>query len=95
MAHILKYEEWEINGDWYCNDTSDLCGIAGKWWVPARMLQLPLEEYTQMLISDFEPDFIRYNKEADVLLFSWRSQTKMRKFKNWLNAQARKHQFYV
>lgn len=93
---LLKYVEWNDGmGNWLCNDTSDLCSIRALWWAPARMLNLSPAAFVEMLIRDFKPDKIQYFEEADVLVYSWKSQTAMRKYKNWLNAQARKFQFIV
>ena len=96
MSHLYKATEWEICGNWYCNDTEELgTSIAGKWWVPARILEITLTDYVKMLIDDFKVDKISYNKEADVLIFSWKSQAAMRKYKNWINAQARNKRYYI
>ena len=93
---ILKYEEWTDGiGNWYCNDTSDLSGIAGLWWVPARMLNISSVEFVKMLIERFKPDDIKYFEDTDVLVYSWKSQAQMRVYKNWINAQARKYNFKV
>ena len=94
-AKLLKYVEWEANGSWMCNDTSDLCSIRAKWWAPARMLNISPAEYVELLVTKFKPDHIRYFEDADVLVFSWRSIVAMRAFKNWLNAQARKHNYIL
>ena len=100
MAHLLRYEEWEINGRWYCNDTKELnCknSVASLWYTPARMLNMELVDYVKMLIEKFEVDHISYSgtqyHDAGVLVYSWNSQAKMRKFKNWINAEARKRNF--
>ena len=99
MAHLLRYEEWEINGNWYCNDTKELnCkdSIASLWYAPARMLGISPAEYVKMLIEKFEVDYISFNDKHwnhGVLIFSWESQSKMRKFKNFINAEARKRNF--
>lgn len=96
MKHLLRYEEWQgASGMWYCNDTSNLKSNAGKWWMPARMLNISPAEYVQLLIERFTPDKINYNQETDVLVYAWKSQSAMRKFKNWLNAEARKKNFIV
>ena len=63
QAQLLKYVEWEINGRWYCNDTSDLCSVRAKWWAPARMLGISPAEYVQLLIERFKPDRIQYLEE--------------------------------
>lgn len=93
--HLMKYTEWQGARNWYCGDTSDPKSIGAKWWAPARMLNISPAEFVQLLIDKFHPDFIQYNEERDVLVYSWRKQADMRLFKNWLNAQARKHNFNV
>lgn len=96
MAQLLKYVEWQsATGDWYCNDTSDLSSLRGRWWIPARMMNISPAEYVQLLIDQFHPDYIVYSQEADVLVYSWKNINDCRKFKNWLNAQARKQQYVI
>lgn len=97
MAHLFKMSEWEsgAGGIWYCGDVEDLGHNSGAWWIPARMLGMDLVDYVEMLITAFEVDKISYNKETNVLVYSWYSQTKMRKFKNWINAKARQANFYI
>lgn len=92
---LLKYVEWGETGSWYCNDTSDLCSVRGLWWVPARMFGISPAEYVQLLVERFHPDRIRYFEETDVLVYSWKKIDDMRKFKNWLNAEARKRNYIV
>ena len=53
------------------------------------------DEYVNLLITKFKPDNISYNQEKNVLIYSWKKQSDMRKFKNWLNAEARKKNFIV
>ena len=93
--HLLRYNEWEQSGYWYCNDTKELAGSAGLWWIPARLLGITPAEYVELLIKRFKPDKIKYYQEQDVLIYAWKSQTAMRKFKNWLNAEARKKNFVI
>ena len=96
MSHLYKETEWQTaTGRWMCNDTTDLSANGGKWWVPARMLQISLVDYVKLLIEKFQVDYIRYIQDADVLIFWWKSQAAMRKYKNWINAEARKRNFYV
>lgn len=93
MAHIYKVTEWQSpTGYWHCNDTSDLAGIAGLWWVPARVLGVSPAEYIEILVRDFKPDNISFN---NILLFSWKNQSDMRKYKNWINKIARDKNFIV
>ena len=92
---LLKYTEWGETGSWYCNDISDLCSVRALWWAPARMLNISPAEFVELLINKFHPDRIRYFEDTDVLVYSWRKQTDMRVFKNWLNAEARKRKYII
>ena len=96
MKQLLKYVEWTDGiGNWYCNDTSDLMSPRALWWAPARMLNISPVDFVQLLIEKFKPDNIKYFEDKDVLIYSWKSQSQMRLFKNWLNAQARKCNFII
>ena len=93
---LLRYTEWTDGlGNWYCNDISDLCSVRALWATPAYMLNISPAEYVELLVKKYKPDKIYYNKEADVLVYSWRKQADMRAFKNWLNAEARKRNFII
>lgn len=95
-AKLLKYVEWQDgSGYWLCNDTSDPCSPRFLWWAPARMLGISPADYVKLLIEKFHPDRIKYNQEANVLIYSWKNINHMRLFKNWLNAEARKHNYII
>ena len=90
---LLKYTEWQgSSGLWYCNDVSDFTSKRGLWYVPARLLKISLDNFVEMLIKDFEVDYIAFN---EILIYGWYDQNKMRKFKNWINAEARKRNFII
>lgn len=94
MAHILKYQEWQSpTGYWHCNDVSDLAGISGYWWVPARMLGLTPADYVKWLIKNYQPDRISFNGKT--LLFSWSKEHygKCHKFVLDINREARNRKF--
>lgn len=94
--HLLKFEEWQgAGGYWHCNDLSDLKNMSSAWWHPARMLNISPADFVKLLIEKFHPDHIKYYEEADVLTYSWRKQADCRKFKNWINAEARKYKYIV
>lgn len=97
MAHLFKMSEWESGaGDrWYCGDIEDLGNNSGAWWIPARMLGMKLTDYVDMLVNTFKIDYISYNQEKNVLVYSWKNQNDMRKYKNWINAAARKANFII
>jgi hypothetical protein len=86
----LKYDEWEQNGRWHCADVHNLTNDKSYWWYPARCMGMPLVDFVKMLINEFQVDYITFPSQK-ILIYSWKSQAKMRKFKNWINAQARKY----
>jgi hypothetical protein len=59
------------------------------------MLNISPAEYVQLLIERFHPDRIKYFEDRDVLIYSWKRLDDCRKFKNWLNAEARKRNFII
>lgn len=96
--HILKFDEYQGSSkDWHCIASAEIGKIGNQWYTPARALGMKLDEYVEMLIRDFHPDHIQFynNSENGLLLFSWKSQTDMRKYKNWINKKMRDRKFYV
>lgn len=93
---ILKMSEWQDGaGHWHCADVSNLVGGSSLWWKPARMLNIPLDKYVEMLVKDFKVDYITYLDKSDMVYFWWDSQTNMRKYKNYMNKVARERRFQV
>ena len=94
MAHILKYTEFQSpTGYWYCNDVSDLAGISGYWWAPARMLGITPADFVALLIEKYQPDEISFNGKT--LLYSWKEENygKMHSYLLWINREARNRKF--
>lgn len=92
---ILKYTEWESVSGWHCNDVSDLAGLAGMWWVPARMLGMAPVDYIQWLVDKYSPDQISF--DGKTLLYSWKPENyhKMHAFVLYINKYARDHKFFI
>ena len=93
MKHILKYTEWESNGKWYSGDVSDLANGSNFWWIPARMLNMDLDDFVLLLINTFKVEKIHYNKDKNVLCYSWENYIQCHKFTLFLNKEARKRKF--
>jgi hypothetical protein len=94
--HLLKFEEWQDGcGNWCCNDVSDLGHDSGAWWHPCRLLKITPAEFVKLLVEVYHCSDIHFTTSRNVLMYSWKDQSQMRKFKNWLNAQARKTQYFV
>ena len=95
MKEIYKMTEWQdaVSGTWHCNDVSHGSKYA-VWWVVPRLLGITPAEYTKLLIETFHAEVL-YFSEKDVLLFKWRKQSDMRRFKNTINRIAREKNFYI
>lgn len=95
--HILRLEEFETAGQWYVAATADIGKIGNKWYTIPFALKMSAYDYVKLLAEKYQPDSLslREGPFGSVLIYSWKSQTKMRLWKNWVNAQLRKTQFYV
>ena len=88
---VYKAEEWQgSSGQWYCANTSNLGNSSAYWYHQAKIWGKSGDEFVQMLVEKFHCNHISYNLERDTLVFSWDVLADMRKYKNALNAQARK-----
>lgn len=96
MAHLYKVEEW-CGGSkkWYCNDVSDLSGVSGKWWVPARMLNISLTDFILLLKEQFNATIVTYNEHTDVLIFNWDKYIDCHRYVLWINKESRKRNFIL
>jgi len=92
---VWKAVEWESAGLWHCNDTSNLVNGSSNWVHQARIWQLSPAAFIEFLIKEYKPDYISYRLDKNILLFSWKNQIDMRKYKNKLNAQARKVNYQI
>lgn len=92
---VYKMTEWESESGWHCNDVSDLGHGSGYWWHAARACNMTPADFIKFLINNYHPDKISYHLGNNCLLYSWNSQVKMREFKNFVNAQARKNNYQI
>lgn len=96
MAHLYKTQEWQSpSGRWYCNDTTELAGMASKWWVPACILGISLTDYVLLLKEQYHATIVKYNLEKDVLIFYWDKKVDCHKYVLAINAAARKRNFTI
>ena len=93
MAHIYQATEWECNGSWHCGDVSALAANSNLWWYVPRILNISPAEYVKLLICKFNAVKVKYFLDANVLTFCFSSLEDCRKFKNYVNKQARDRQF--
>ena len=93
MAHIYHMEEWECDGKWHCGDVSALAANSNLWWYVPRLLNISPVEYIYLLKDKYHASNFKYSKEKNVLSFSFSSLDDCRKFKNYINKQARDKKF--
>lgn len=83
------------SGRWYVNCVDDLAGIAGKWWVPCRILELAPADFIMLLINDYHASGFSYNREHDFLNYSWENYNDANNFKLMLNRVARQKHIMI
>lgn len=93
---LYKVEEWQgASGIWYCNCLQSLNTNASCWYAPARVLGISPAEFIKLITEKYGADHIKYFPESGFFSYGWTNQEKMRKFKNTLNAEARKRNFLI
>lgn len=91
MAHLYKAVEWQSgSGRWYVNDVSEPSAVSSCWWTPVRILKITPAEYAKMLVQTFHAVDVKYIEEFNMLIFSFLTQEEARKYKNYINAKARR-----
>ena len=93
---LYQLSEWQgSSGLWYCEHTSSYPKGVTKWLIPSRMLGIPADEFIKLLIAKYQPDVINHNEDCSYVGWAWKSQAKMRKFKNEINKIAREKNYQI
>lgn len=93
---LYQQSEWQSpSGAWHCNCIDKLGANSGAWYLPARILGLTPADFVEFLMTNFKPDHFSYCKEKCFCQWSWDKQASMRKYKNYINAAARKVNFQI
>ena len=92
---IWKATEWETISGWHCNCVDNLGKGSGIWYIPARILGISPAAFISLLLEKFKPDNFYYNPETGFCNWSWNNQADERRYKNWINAEARKKNFQI
>lgn len=88
------FDEWKGgDGRYYCAAVGDSAKTPrGKWWYPARKLNLSLVDYIK-LIEQYGGKNIKYypaeEDHGDVLVFSFDKEAECHKFVLYINRMAR------
>jgi len=91
MKVVYKASQWkDYKGYWHVADVSDLGHNSAGWWVPARLLNLSLEDFIMMLINEYHAD-IKYLKSTDnpIVLYRWKNYADAHKYLLYINRIAR------
>lgn len=94
---LYRLDEWQSTGTkiWYCEHTGSYPQGVQKWVIPARVLNMSVDDFLRMLIKDFKPDVITVKEDGSFVSWGWSKQSEMRKFKNWMNAKSRAINFQI
>lgn len=93
---LFKLEEWQgSSGIWYCGHTASFPKNVSLWLVPARIMGISADNFIKILIEEYKPDFIYHNEDCSFVGWGWKKQADMRKYKNAINALARKVNFQI
>ena len=92
MKRLYKATEWVVGKKWYVADTSDLGKDSAAWWIPARILNLSLEDYILMLVNEYHAEvawFPESNNGKSLLIFSFANYNDAHKYLLYINRVAR------
>lgn len=83
------------SGLWYCNDTSNFASNSANCLHPSRILGMSADKYLEWLIENYSPDMVHIGKDGGFFTYGWKSQAKMRLFKNYINKKAREKNYTI
>lgn len=98
---LYKMTEWESNGKYLVGCIDDLGHFSGAWWIPARILNLSLDDYVKMLVNDYHAviwgwnDYPKEDKRNSLLLFYFNNLLDARAFKNKVNGAAKTRSYMI
>ena len=92
---IWQVKEWESESGWHCNCVDDLANNSAAWWLPARVLGISPADFIKLLLTKYKPDEFYFNPDTCFCCWSWKSQSQMRLYKNWINRIAREKKFEI
>ena len=100
MAHQLKMTEWQTaTGRWHVADVSDLANDSAAWWVPARLLNITLEDYIKLLTCKYNASidgwYPNANNGKSLLPFSWKKYSDAHRYLLDMNRYARKNNWTI
>ena len=96
MPTIYQLSEFQSASGTWSVVCVDVLGKKGThWYYPARALGISIESFINELQDKYKAKIDIYSKENCFVGYSWEKQSDMRKFKNKVNACARKRNFTI
>jgi hypothetical protein len=93
---LYRLEEWQgASGMWYCEHTGSHPQGVQKWVIPSRLMGIPADKFITFLIEKYQPDVIFHNDDCSFVGWAWKSQAKMRSYKNAINKLSREKNFQI
>ena len=92
---LYKLSEWESESGWHAGCVDNLASNSNAWWLPARILNISPAAFVEWVIKEYQPDDVYFSEEKCLFFFSWKSQEKERKYKNYINKKARERNFQI
>lgn len=90
---IPQFKEWQqSSGNWTCAFVDKFSPDLDNYVLPARAMGMDLPTFASFVVKRFQPDVVYYE---NVLGFGWKSQAKMREYKNFINKIFREKKFYI
>ena len=85
--------EWQIGAKWYVANNS------AAWWIPARLLNLSLEDYINLLVDKYNATIDKWypdsNNGKSLLIFSWKNYSDAHRYKLDMNRIARNQKWTI
>ena len=94
-----KASEFQSGNKWYVADVSDLANDSAAWWIPARLLNLSLEDYVLMLKETYNANIDKFYPDANngksLLIFSWNNYNDAHKYLLYINRVSRNQKWTI
>ena len=96
MSEIYKASEWKSASDnWYVASVQNLANNSGHWRKGLVIFEMNYDEYIKMLVKKYHVTSLMYDKESDVLVFSWENHNDAHKYLLDINKLARNKKISV
>lgn len=88
-------EIWKSgSGVYRCSCVVGLARNSSNWLHPVRMLGITPAGYVHMMVTIYKAK-VSYTDDYKMMFFTWEKEEDARKYKNFINAQARKTKYMV